>query len=857
MKIEMLSAAVAVMAAGTLAAVTVGPDWCVAYPESGSKDVNRVLRIVADEVREDINEATGLNIKVLPASKAKSPAIYIGAEFAEKAGFDLSGLKWYDNVIAEKGGDIYLFGNDRPGRDPGKYGKRINWYCCVLPSVKAATRFLETAAGVRFLMPGDVGKEIPKRKEVKVADGAFSKECPMQIYGSGRSEMNRAFIYLIANGVFNMGAFHSYGGHTYGHACPSSKYFKDHPEYFGMVNGKRVPGPTVGQTVLCISNPEVEKLIIAELNRQFDMGAEVCQLGQQDGWKFCECDKCRNLYGVGDDRGEKFWIFHRHIAERMLKERPGKIVNILCYDMTKHPPKTFKTFPSNVMVELCHYTEEDFRAWKGYTVPHGFTVYSYLTGNYLQPGFVAKHSLAYLAMLAKRFRTNNVRGLYRCGSAGSAGDLYGTEGPGYYVFNKLLLDGSLNVVSLLEDYCMAAFGPAAGQMRKFYEIQDARLRMYDRILEPFPSDSADGIAGLVKASPKNALDLHGYMFSPATISDMEACLSRAENTEGLSAKHKKRLELVRLEFDYAKMMGKISTLYSAFNVCPVKPVFDSLADVVEQRNAYIERLFGGNERAQKIDGWPEVIPFGWGCTRKVMKQNGRLFAVIGAPLNWNVGVLRKSMVLPGTSVKTVEARRAAASPVFGEFSSSVGWSDLGGMSMENVETRAKFKAMYDSANLYLLVESDLPDKAEVKAFPRDGGCWDDECVDVLLSPQMDRDVFYHLIWNVDPESRYDDVTGLVKSPLDPGYGKADRTWNGKRWRTENRREGGKWRSIAVIPYSDLGITAPKKGDSWFINVGRIARSRKNIKDLEYLLWSPNMESRSFVAPNAMGTMIFK
>ena len=44
MKIEMLSAAVAVMAAGTLAAVTVGPDWCVAYPESGSKDVNRVLQ---------------------------------------------------------------------------------------------------------------------------------------------------------------------------------------------------------------------------------------------------------------------------------------------------------------------------------------------------------------------------------------------------------------------------------------------------------------------------------------------------------------------------------------------------------------------------------------------------------------------------------------------------------------------------------------------------------------------------------------------------------------------------------------------------------------------------------------------
>ena len=62
-------------------AATVGPDWCVAYPESGSADVNAVLKTIAEEVRADIGEATGLNLKVVPASKAKSPAIYIGERF--------------------------------------------------------------------------------------------------------------------------------------------------------------------------------------------------------------------------------------------------------------------------------------------------------------------------------------------------------------------------------------------------------------------------------------------------------------------------------------------------------------------------------------------------------------------------------------------------------------------------------------------------------------------------------------------------------------------------------------------------------------------------------------------------------
>ena len=95
--------AVALFAVAPLAAVTVGPDWCVAYPESGSKDVNRVLRIAAEEVRDDLNAATGLKLKAVPASKAKAPAIWIGAEFAKSAGFDLSDMKWYDNAIAEKG----------------------------------------------------------------------------------------------------------------------------------------------------------------------------------------------------------------------------------------------------------------------------------------------------------------------------------------------------------------------------------------------------------------------------------------------------------------------------------------------------------------------------------------------------------------------------------------------------------------------------------------------------------------------------------------------------------------------------------------------------------------------------------
>ena len=65
----MFAAAMAMVTVGGLAAVTVGPDWCVAYPQEGSKEVNSALRFAAEEVADDINEATGLQLKAVSAPK--------------------------------------------------------------------------------------------------------------------------------------------------------------------------------------------------------------------------------------------------------------------------------------------------------------------------------------------------------------------------------------------------------------------------------------------------------------------------------------------------------------------------------------------------------------------------------------------------------------------------------------------------------------------------------------------------------------------------------------------------------------------------------------------------------------------
>ena len=118
----------------------------------------------------------------------------------------------------------------------------------------------------------------------------------------------------------------------------------------------------------------MQELIVDALKRRMDEGYEVVELGQNDGWQFCECEKCKAMGGPGAEYiGEKLWRLHRDIAERLLKERPGKSVLIICYSATLKPPKTFRKFPANVMIELCHVSPEQLEEWKGYEVPLGFT----------------------------------------------------------------------------------------------------------------------------------------------------------------------------------------------------------------------------------------------------------------------------------------------------------------------------------------------------------------------------------------------------------------------------------------------------------------------------------------------------
>ena len=121
---------------GLASAVTVGEGWTIVYPASGNNGVERAMRTVGAVMQSVFEEALGAQIPAVSDAKApKGPGkrIFIGGVFAEKAGLGIGDFKGFDYGIAEKDGDIYLYGRDRTGASPNSE------YGCVIPSALAAT----------------------------------------------------------------------------------------------------------------------------------------------------------------------------------------------------------------------------------------------------------------------------------------------------------------------------------------------------------------------------------------------------------------------------------------------------------------------------------------------------------------------------------------------------------------------------------------------------------------------------------------------------------------------------------------------------------------------------------------------
>jgi len=155
--------------------------------------------------------------------------------------------------------------------------------------------------------------------------------------------------------------------HTYRLMLPNDVYFKEHPEYFSEVNGRRKDG----ENQLCLTNPDVLEIVVSNVLKAIEKEpwAKYFGVSQNDWPYFCTCPKCK---AIDDEEGSHAGTtlrFANAVAERIEKSHPDKVIVTLGYRYTRTPPKKTKA-RHNVMICLCS-VECDFG--RALDAPDGFS----------------------------------------------------------------------------------------------------------------------------------------------------------------------------------------------------------------------------------------------------------------------------------------------------------------------------------------------------------------------------------------------------------------------------------------------------------------------------------------------------
>ncbi len=484
-------------------------------------------RQAAAELSLFLRLVTGGDFPVMP--DASGPRLLVGEAAARLAepSFSVSGLAPEEIVVRTAGRDLILAGGPPRG------------------TLYAVMTFLEDIVGCRFWTA--TASRIPWKPGLEVGELSLRYAPPL--------EYREPFWYVAfddiwaarnkANGI-RSGGSDAYGGrqlyegfvHTFYPLIPPETYFKDHPEWFSEVDGKR----TAEDAQLCLTNEDMRRELVRNLKERLRANpkATIASVSQNDCFHPCTCPRC---LAVDEEEGSPSGLLLRFVnavAEDVEKEFPGVTIDTLAYQYTRKPPKITRP-RRNVIVRLCSiecsFSEpldgprnkaffDDLKGWSA--IADRLFIWDYTTdfAHYIQP----HPNYAVLAPNIRIFVRNKVRGVFEQGAYQSWGSEMAELRA--WLLAKLLWNPDLDAAKLQEEFIRGYYGPAAGAVSSYL----ARI------------ERAVGKAGdyLNCYSPPEAKFL-----SLETLAESWATLKKAEGRAGRFVEYGRRLRRVEMPVAYA------------------------------------------------------------------------------------------------------------------------------------------------------------------------------------------------------------------------------------------------------------------------------------------------------------------
>ncbi len=345
--------------------------------------------------------------------------------------------------------------------------------------------------GVRVHAPGPDGVTVPKSWTVRVPEGLRRVRPALDLRQAwfnenvlaGAADAERQALKLFAR-RHRGGGTRAIIRHYYAEMMPPATYFKDHPEYFAEVGGKRVAD---GQ--LCTSNADVIAIAaqhwIDRFTREPDL--QIGSLSPNDGSRFCTCTACKS---DGPDLTTRYVRFANKVAERVAARHPDRYLAFYAYADLVEPPYekgirlNANLIPVVARFSVCQVHAIDERgcstnaAFKRRLDGWAGIARQIMARDYACPWPVPDLTIDVLAGNLRTYEKAGTRGMSReYLQRGFMSDLL------MAVDLELMWNPGADADSILADLCRARYGPAAPRVIEV--VKDLR-----RPVENVPADRA-------------------------------------------------------------------------------------------------------------------------------------------------------------------------------------------------------------------------------------------------------------------------------------------------------------------------------------------------------------------------------
>lgn len=342
-------------------------DYVIVVP-TDEPTIKSVNLKASEELKTHLSAVSGACFSIVPENQfdGKTPALYVGdTSFAAQKGLSQQNREPESWVYKTVGKDMVFYGGKSNGALIGVY------------------EFLERELGCHwFTFESSV---TPPRSQQRLENwnqsgtpAFLTRSIYTPCWGQGLSSdrlleyrrcetrnrsSNNDPALIISNRPGTCHTFYQY--------VSWEKYFDTHPEYFTMnEKGERIHGPSMhsgGQ--LCLSNPEVAKLIVEQLKRYIQQDREqlppeqwptVYDISQNDNFPYiCKCPACTKITQNEGGEAALTLTCMNYVAKEIAKSYPEIFIQTFAYVSTETAPKTLRP-EDNLLMRWCDlYTRSD------------------------------------------------------------------------------------------------------------------------------------------------------------------------------------------------------------------------------------------------------------------------------------------------------------------------------------------------------------------------------------------------------------------------------------------------------------------------------------------------------------------